>query len=1154
MSLVIEYVSPDGLVKEYFEMADGMTLEQAARTLCPDTEGKFPVPTIAIVGSKPAVKSLGDWDCPLAATRVQFRQLALGGGGGGGSNPLQMVLQIAIIALAAFATWYIGGSGAFLGISGAFEGLGLGSLAGGLAGAGVMLLGTMLTGMLFQNKLPQGQTGAMNAEQASPTYNINSSGNQARLYQVEPELFGRMKIVPDFVANTWTEYINNDQIGYFVYALGRGYYDVESLQFGETVFWRNGKLVEDSGYEILDIEFVEPDNPVTIFPDNVVTSSEVNGQQLFAPNQEEYEGALGPYATNAPGTFTNRLLLDFVFQQGIGHYKKNGKMEGIHVYWKVEAQKIDDFGVPLGDWQLLEWIDYSGRTVTPQRITRIYDVENGRYQVRVTRTDNHNGDGRALDTVVWAGMKAMLPGTYRYPISCVAFSVRANNALTQSASRQFSVIATRKLPLYDRKTKKWSAAQPTRSWAAAVSHVCKAEWGGQLADADIDLDTLWAIDEKLQAKNWFYDSYIDGAYLVWTLLCEMCQSQCVIPRLVGPVLSFVEDAPNRSPVFALTPRNIVRGSFSINYATWTNETPDDVTVEYLDADYGFQQRDVTAKLPESESKEPTSLDILGITDRSHAHKVAVSYAAHNRWQRISVECQVEALGRIINRGDICTVAHPRFRNTCAGAIKSWDENRLLICAKPDYAWPENKETDGYYFEKTPQSEWPKTIEQLVEYGVKGASANIVNFTKETTLFIAEPNASARMTVQDEAKYIAFTKPDGSIWGPCKIAEIKRNNITLDAADYSTLLLQGQGNPFEWFSEGIDRQPTAWTLYDSRTYQRLMVVDSVTSQDALHYNLKLLNYDERIYQYGSLPVPIWQGRGQLPDSAGLAAPKYLKGTVETDTAVTLSWLYVEGASWYEVQMSLDGQHWTDLGKTSETQTLLLMDEDDVGSIFARVRAVNELHTSSWAQWRGNTVDIPPDIPQPRLASDAYDGSAIVTWPPIYDAESYIVTLRNPGGVGFYTTEITGTSFEVTPEIQTGGPYRDLIVDVAAKNEAGVSDAGRLELSAEIPPAPTEVYGAPSGSSFILFLVNPAYAKRTGYIVAYGQTRNFDARDYTSSQAIRNANGLPAILNYSEDSKFYRVAFTDAFFDAAPNLESLNFSASQAIYFNNGGPEY
>ena len=30
-------------------------------------------------------------------------------------------------------------------------------------------------------------------------------------------------------------------------------------------------------------------------------------------------------------------MLDFVFQQGVGHYDKEGDLEWLHVYWQIEA-------------------------------------------------------------------------------------------------------------------------------------------------------------------------------------------------------------------------------------------------------------------------------------------------------------------------------------------------------------------------------------------------------------------------------------------------------------------------------------------------------------------------------------------------------------------------------------------------------------------------------------------------------------------------------------------------------------------------------------------------------------------------------------------------------------------------------------------------
>ena len=1074
----VDYILPDGTIQETIDLADGLTLEQAARTLFPDTEGKFPAPVIALVGDTPAIRELGDWDFPLHGAQVQFRALAMGGGGGG-SNPLQMVMQIAIIALAAAATWYVGGLG------GTFLGLGM-SFWGGMAGAGVMMLGTLLMGALFQQKLPSGQMGALNAAQASPTYSINANGNQIRMYQVEPECFGRMKIVNDYVANTWTQYIGNDQIGYFVYGIGRGRYDIESLQYGETVFWKDGDFVADTGYEIQDLEFIEPGGKVTIFPDNVVTSDEVSGQELFAPNDEEFSGTIGPYTTNPPGTTTNKLLFDFVFQQGIGRYNDQGQLNDYTVEWRIDYRTVDDLGEGTSDWATLAELSYhdpEGKgTPTPQRLTYTYDVTPARYQVRVVRTSDTTGDGKTLDSLVWGALRAMLPGTYTYPISCIALSIKATNALTQGASQQFSSIVTRKLPLYDRATKTWSEEVPTRSWAAAVSSVCRSAWGGRLSDSSIDLDTLWAIDERLQAKGWNYDAYIDGAYLVWQLISEMCQSQCVIPRLVGPVLSFVEDRADRPATFALTPRNIVRNTFGVTYVTYTDETPDDVTVEYLDADAGFQQRDVTAALPESESEEPASLSILGITSRDHAHDVAVAYAAHNRWQRIVVECQTESLGRIINKGDICTVAHPRFKNTAAGAVSDWDESTLSLRLIRDMGklYP-----DGY----------------------------------------------------DGPIYLALSKPDGGIWGPCLIEQPKptASVVRFDSGDYSTLILQGHGSPFEWLRDGKDSLPTTWTAYTAREYQRRMVVDEVTSSDGLRYNLRLLNDDPRIYQYDDLPTPPWQGRGQLPTVDKLTPPENVRGVVESRTSVLLVWSGVPGATWYDVELSSTGKTWASAGRATLMQMRLTVAP---GKVYARVRAANDTLTSGWSTWQGDSTIPAPAKPAPT-ASAYVSGSASVSWAAVENAVRYAVSLQQDGQ-SIYNTTTTGTTFSVNPEIQSGGPYRELAVNVAAVGVNATSAAGVAELSDPAPDMVTDAEIEIGTDSVTLVSVTPdAATDKTGYVIVRGDTADFGISQVSE---MRQTTSLPYVWGGLTAGVYYfRIAVKDGFYDVARQPETLNWSA-------------
>ena len=281
----------------------------------------------------------------------------------------------------------------------------------GLVNGAIMMGATALVGALGGfSGVPSGLSGAYDAATASPTYNINSSGNQARLYQPEPEGFGRMQITPDYIATPWVQYIENEQYGYFVYALGRGNYDVESMSFGDTVFWRASGGV-DSAYDNVQVEFVPAGSPVTLFPDNVITSAEVSGQELYGPNEEEYNGEIGPYVANPPGTVTNQIQLDIVLPQGIGRYDDNANLQEYSIDIRAEYRLIDDMGAALSEWAVLRTETFKGATLTPQRRTLLCDVAQGRYEVRLARTSDSAVNGRTMDSIQWQAMRAMLPGS-----------------------------------------------------------------------------------------------------------------------------------------------------------------------------------------------------------------------------------------------------------------------------------------------------------------------------------------------------------------------------------------------------------------------------------------------------------------------------------------------------------------------------------------------------------------------------------------------------------------------------------------------------------------------------------------------------------------------------------------------------------------------
>lgn len=1101
-----------GLERRRVTAEGPLPLRELAELLHPGSE-EFLAPTIAISGGRPVLRENDGWSMPVAPHAIViFVELPMGGGGG--SNPFTAILAVVSIAVLAFNP----GGALALGALGLTQGGIAAGLVTGIVNGAIIMGATMLVGALggFSN-VPSGLSGAYDAATASPTYNINSSGNQARLYQPEPEGFGRMKIVPDYIATPWVQYINNEQYGYFVYALGRGNYDVESMSFGDTVFWRGVGGV-DSAYNNVQVEFVKAGDKVTLFPDNVLTSSEVYGQELYAPNAPRSGGMLGiteailmqtgaihqneadydwvgPYVANQPGTETNQIQLDIVLPNGIGRFDDKAQLQKYNISIRADYRRIDDTGVAVSDWATLTTKTFSDNTNTPQRLTLICNVSPGRYEVKIARTSYTMNDSRTLDTIQWQAMRAMLPGSLSYGVSAVAIKIRATNTLSNNASGKLSLICTRKLPLYDRMMKTWSEETATRSWAAAISAVCKEKWGGNLTDRDIDLDALWAIDERLRARGWYYDAYIDGAYTVWQLITEMCQPMLCIPRLEGAVLSFVEDCGGRPVRYMLTPRNIRRGSFKLTWNTWSSSTPDDVTMNYMDADYGFQQRDVKAVLPESESREESSLEMLGITGREHAFRVAVGYAARNRWRRIGVECQVEGLGRLMNRGDVVTVSHPRLRNTASGKVESWNEESLTLTLCKD------------------TGDIPSKVDL----------------------------------------YLALSRPDGTAWGPCKLSACNGSggsySVTLDAEDYAGLLLDDVEAPWTWLTAGENSLPTLWTLQKSREFARRMLVQNVTPSDLWTYTVNLVNDDERVHGYENLSVPIWEGRGQLPTVDSLSAPEKLTvvvGGTQAAPVLEASWLPVPGADAYEVESSVDGEEWIRVGRTNINRISVYVSR---GPVSLRVAAVREALQSAFAVWSGDTM---VSRPGETAATAAFEGATFrVEWQPVAEAAGYGLNILADLTKVASITETDDLVYELTPEEATeiGGAWRKMSAEVWALNSAGLGPVATASAEVPAPQAVTDAdVNAGTNSITLNSVSGPAPIGQqdvTGYVLIQGATPDFSASAVTGMQVI---NALPYTLAglTPETTYYFRIAAKDAWFDDAPtSYASLNFSGVLAV---------
>ncbi len=464
---------------------------------------EFDHPTICLRNGSPVLR--GRWDDTFIAENdlIVFVPLPQGGGGGG-KNPLRTILMLAVMVAAP----YLGGL-----IAGA---IGVTSTIGiSLITAGVALVGTTLVNVLLPPPKPAAPSFGKGVPSPSPTYSLAAQGNQARLTQPIPVVYGRHRVYPDLAATPWAEYDGNEQYLHQLHCIGQGAHEVEQIRIEDTPI---------ASFEEIETEIVAPGGAVTLFETDVVTAPEIAGQELIGVNDRETavttndageevtvtdDGWIGPFTANPAGTDATGIGIDVVMPRGLYYAADDGSLEARTVTWEVEARAVDDDGAATGGWIAAASESVTAAENTPQRRSYRYALDAGRYEVRVRRTNDKSGDARAGHVIHWGGLKAYLDDPPAFgDVTLLAVRMRATDNLSQRSARLVNVIVTRKLPVWEPEAG-WSKPRATRSLASAFADAARARYGAGLDDARIDLAALDALDEVWQSRGDRFDAVFD---------------------------------------------------------------------------------------------------------------------------------------------------------------------------------------------------------------------------------------------------------------------------------------------------------------------------------------------------------------------------------------------------------------------------------------------------------------------------------------------------------------------------------------------------------------------------------------------------------------------------------------------------------------------
>jgi sulfur carrier protein ThiS len=609
-----------------------------------------------------------DWDEEIIEGDF-FSVVVLPRGGGGGSNPLHIVAMLAVVVLAAYTGGAAFGAVGAFGAGSAGGAFGVSALGAGLVSAAVMVAGSALVNAVIPPaSVPSSQQAAALAS-PSPTYNLQAQGNAARLEQAIPVQYGRLRCFPDFAAMPYLEYAGNEQYLYMLLCIGKGEYDIEGIYIEDT---------DIESFAEVETEIVPPGGALSLFPANVASSGEVSGQELL-------NGAfVGGFVANPAGTLTTKLGIDVVMPRGLYVFDtESGAIGNVSLTVQTDARLVDDDGVAIGAWVTLGTKTFTFKSTTPQRASIRYAVASGRYEVRMTRTDTKQTASNYGHEVVWAGLRAYLPGSRTFGnVTLLAIIMRASNNLSPRASRRINVVCTRKLPIFNGVS--WSAPVKTASLAWAIADVCmNADYSVGLGGDAVDLAGLLELDAIWSARGDEFNGRFDATISFWEAITKICRAGRAKPFMQGGIIRVARDNEDQAPVALFNMRNIKRGSFSIHYVMPTEDTADAVNVSYFD-EQTWTTRRVLAALPGGTTNKPAKVDLFGVTSRRLANIDGIYSAACNRYRRTFISFSTELEGLIPSYGDLIAVSHdmPMWGQS-TGEIVGYDGlAQTILCSEP----------------------------------------------------------------------------------------------------------------------------------------------------------------------------------------------------------------------------------------------------------------------------------------------------------------------------------------------------------------------------------------------------------------------------------------------------------------------------------------
>lgn len=598
-----------------------------------------------------------------------------GGGGGGGKSIMNVILTIAVVALAVLAAPLAATALGFVAETLSY------SLATAFIGAGYVGLGMLAVNALcpIATKSLGGagslaQLSGTDSTRDSNSLYIEGSSNSIDPFGVVPVLFGKYRQTPRQGSKPYTEMIGDDQYirMLFIWGIGPISIDESSMKIGDTL------LIEFSDYQIEHREGYADDAPLTLFPEAI-------SEEGFTASLKQATG----WISRTTAVNADEIGVDVSFNGGLVEFDSGGNKQARTVNIEIQYRKtgdsewlnIDTSGSKFkasfdASWMnvtddLLTSISFTGKKTSGLRYGIRWGVaERGQYDIRVRRTTADTDSTMIMDAAFWTALrsiKAESPVNSPVPLAMTALVIKATDQLNGIIDN-FSGVVMR---VCDDWTGSAWTERETQNPASAFLFALRGNgMAVPLAEERIDLDTLETWHEFCEAKGFKFNQVRDYSSSVWETLRDICLAGRAAPTMIDGKWSVVIDQEKAQPVSVITPRN----SFNFSADKFFLDAPHGWRIQFTNENEGYktdEYRVYRDGYTDDNATKFETLDMIGVTDPDQIYKLGRWRIAQvlNQPERWTFKQDMEFL--TYQRGDRIKIAHDvMIVGLATGRVKS----------------------------------------------------------------------------------------------------------------------------------------------------------------------------------------------------------------------------------------------------------------------------------------------------------------------------------------------------------------------------------------------------------------------------------------------------------------------------------------------------